>query len=32
MKILVRNLDRNVTEAEVLDLFKAYGKVDLVFW
>lgn len=28
MKILVRNLDRSVTEAEVLDLFKTYGKVD----
>jgi len=28
MKILVRNLDRLVTEAEILDLFKAYGKVD----
>ena len=28
MKILVRNLDRLVTEAEVLELFKAYGKVD----
>ena len=28
MKILVRNLDRLVTDAEVLDLFKAYGKVD----
>jgi RNA recognition motif-containing protein len=28
MKILVRNLDRNVTDAEILDLFKAYGKVD----
>ena len=28
MKILVRNLDRGVTDAEVLDLFKAYGKVE----
>ena len=28
MKILVRNLDRNVTDAEILDLFKAYGKVE----
>ena len=28
MKILVRNLDRTVTENEVLDLFKAYGKVE----
>ena len=28
MKILVRNLDRLVTDAEILDLFKAYGKVD----
>ena len=28
MKILVRNLDRSVTEAEVLELFKAYGKVE----
>ncbi|ARD30230.1 RNA-binding protein [Acinetobacter lactucae] len=28
MKILVRNLDRAVSEAEVLELFKAYGKVD----
>lgn len=28
MKILVRNIDRLVTDAEVLDLFKAYGKVD----
>ncbi len=28
MKILVRNLDRLVTEAEVLELFKAYGKVE----
>jgi len=28
MKILVRNLDRSVTDAEVLDLFKAYGKVE----
>ena len=28
MKILVRNLDRLVTDAEVLVLFKAYGKVD----
>ena len=28
MKILVRNLDRAVTEAEVLELFKAYGQVE----
>ena len=28
MKILVRNLDRGVTDAEVLDLFKAYGLVE----
>ena len=28
MKILVRNLDRLVTYSEILDLFKAYGKVD----
>ncbi|WP_151814698.1 RNA recognition motif domain-containing protein [Acinetobacter junii] len=28
MKILVRNLDRLVTDAKILDLFKAYGKVD----
>ena len=28
MKILVRNLDRGVTDAEVLDLFKAYGAVE----
>lgn len=28
MKILVRNLDRLVTDAEILDLFKAYGKVE----
>ncbi|QER40631.1 RNA-binding protein [Acinetobacter suaedae] len=28
MKILVRNLDRSVTDTEVLDLFKAYGKVE----
>jgi RNA recognition motif-containing protein len=28
MKILVRNLDRLVTDAEILDLFTAYGKVD----
>ena len=28
MKILVRNLDRNVTDVEILDLFKAYGKVE----
>ncbi|MFW2036129.1 RNA recognition motif domain-containing protein [Acinetobacter junii] len=27
MKILVRNLDRLVTDSEILDLFKAYGKV-----
>lgn len=28
MKILVRNLDRSVTDAEVLELFKQYGKVE----
>lgn len=28
MKILVRNLDRAVTDAEILDLFKAYGQVE----
>ena len=28
MKILVRNLDRTITENEVLDLFKAYGAVE----
>ena len=28
MKILVRNLDRLVTDSEILDLFKAYGNVD----
>ena len=28
MKILVRNLDRLVTDSEILDLFKAYGKVN----
>lgn len=28
MKILVRNLDRSVTDAEVLELFKPYGRVD----
>jgi len=28
MKILVRNLDRAVTETEILDLFKAFGKVE----
>ena len=28
MKILVRHLARLVTDAEILDLFKAYGKVD----
>lgn len=28
MKILVRNLDRLVTDTEILDLFKAYGKVE----
>jgi len=27
MKILVRNLSRETTEAELLDLFKAYGGV-----
>ena len=28
MKILVRNLDRAVTETEILELFKAFGKVE----
>lgn len=28
MKILVRNLERTVTEAEVLELFKPYGNVE----
>ncbi|RYL29347.1 RNA recognition motif domain-containing protein [Acinetobacter piscicola] len=28
MKILVRNLERSVTEAELLELFKPYGAVD----
>ena len=28
MKILVRNLERTVTEAELLELFKGYGTVD----
>ena len=28
MKILVRNLERSVTEAELLELFKQYGTVD----
>ena len=28
MKILVRNLERTVTEAELLELFKAYGTVE----
>ncbi|WP_436861613.1 RNA recognition motif domain-containing protein [Acinetobacter haemolyticus] len=28
MKILVRNLDRSVADAEVLELFKQYGKVE----
>lgn len=28
MKILVRNLDRSVTDTEVLELFKQYGKVE----
>ena len=32
MKILVRNLDRNVTDAEILDLFKAYGAVEILWW
>lgn len=27
MKILVRNLSRQTTEAELLDMFKAYGDV-----
>ncbi|NNP73208.1 RNA-binding protein [Acinetobacter defluvii] len=30
MKILVRNLERSVTEAELLELFKPYGAVDSV--
>ena len=29
MKILVRNLERTVEEAELLKLFQAYGKVDV---
>ncbi|ALH95107.1 RNA recognition motif domain-containing protein [Acinetobacter equi] len=28
MKILVRNLERTVTETELLELFKQYGTVD----
>ena len=28
MKILVRNLERTVTEAELLELFKGYGTVE----
>lgn len=28
MKILVRNLDRAVSETEILELFKAFGKVE----
>ena len=28
MKILVRSLERTVTEAELLELFKQYGTVD----
>lgn len=28
MKILVRNLERSVTEAELLELFKPYGTVE----
>ncbi|KGT48081.1 MULTISPECIES: RNA-binding protein [Acinetobacter] len=28
MKILVRNLERTVTEAELLELFKQYGTVE----
>ncbi|MCX5468234.1 RNA recognition motif domain-containing protein [Acinetobacter nematophilus] len=28
MKILVRNLERTVTEAELLELFKQYGAID----
>lgn len=28
MKILVRNLERSITEAELLELFQAYGQVD----
>ena len=28
MKILVRNLERSVTEAELLELFKPYGAVE----
>jgi RNA recognition motif-containing protein len=27
MKLLVRNLDRNTTEAELLELFQGYGMV-----
>ena len=27
MKLLIRNLDRNTTEAELLELFKEYGAV-----
>lgn len=28
MKILVRNLERSITEAELLELFEQYGQVD----
>ena len=28
MKILVRNLERSITEAELLALFQTYGQVD----
>ena len=28
MKILIRNLERSVTDAELLDLFKPYGAVE----
>ncbi len=28
MKILVRNLERSITEAELLELFQTYGQVD----
>lgn len=27
MKLLVRNIDRSITEAELLELFEAYGSV-----
>ena len=28
MKILVRNLERSITEAELVELFKPFGKVE----